>query len=633
MFSNLAKPLFCILCMAFAFAASALPTKTINGRQYYTYTVQPQETVYSLCRKFGVTREQLLATNPSIAEGLKAYQEILIPASNSGEQRTHTVQKSETAYGISKQYGLTLEQFYELNPQATNSLKPGDVVKVSFASDNNVATPTTVPGRYTIAPGETLYHIAVSHGITLDQLLAANPTVDPTNYKSGATLVIPSPQSPSSIAGTSETTPGQSTTVAQTPPTGNGYIVQPGDTFYSLSRRFGVSVEHLQAANPLVSSLVAGQQITLPQVCDTGNEIETTVVSSFYAPSAGVDTIYIAMPIEFTGAYQSRSVDFLRGFMLAADSLRSYGKPVSLLVYDINSADTPIETVLADPRLKKAKVIVGPHGEAAFGRLAQFARDNGIYMINNFLMRDTRQEDNPYIMQASLPTRLFYANAADYFIKSFPNETFVFLLSSKNNKKSDMVGLLQKRLTDNGRSYMAIPFHNEINDSDLNKLPAGVNYTFVTNTDSLPAIASAIEEFVKSRPADANAFIGYHDWLRHGIAGYNNLENCNTLIFSRFFVEAKSSAATEIGELYKRWYGDGPSDKLPHWFACGFDNGMYLIRALNANDGNFRQNTPRHIGQEYLFDFKAFGDDKGLTNDSEVIITLRPGNIRFKQIM
>lgn len=41
-----------------------------------------------------------------------------------------------------------------------------------------------------------------------------------------------------------------------------GYTVQPGDTFWELSQRFGVPVAALQAANP--GTLQAGQALTVP---------------------------------------------------------------------------------------------------------------------------------------------------------------------------------------------------------------------------------------------------------------------------------------------------------------------------------------------------------------------------------
>jgi LysM repeat protein len=47
-------------------------------------------------------------------------------------QSTHTVAQKETPYGISRQYGLTVDELYRLNPSKKDgNLKIGDVLIVS----------------------------------------------------------------------------------------------------------------------------------------------------------------------------------------------------------------------------------------------------------------------------------------------------------------------------------------------------------------------------------------------------------------------------------------------------------------------------------------------------------------------
>lgn len=281
--------------------------------------------------------------------------------------------------------------------------------------------------------------------------------------------------------------------------------------------------------------------------------------------------------------------------------------------------------------MKKAQAIVGPANPTAFHKCAEFARNNGIYIINNFLIKDESQRSNPFVMQSSLPHDLFYSNAADYFIKTFPDATPVILHSTSNAEKAEMDSVIQARMT--GRMYLILNFKNELSgDSLIQKLPKGRNYAFITNTNNLDHIAKAIELFSKSRPSDSVYIWGYHEWLRRNTPGYSSLENCNGYIFGRFYVDALPAAETQLGKLYKKWYGGSLSDNLPHWFACGFDTGMYLIKALNVNGGDFRGYTPSHIGEEYGFDFITIGDDKGLTNKTEMIITILPG-MRLKHVL
>ncbi|MCR4424661.1 MAG: LysM domain-containing protein [Firmicutes bacterium] len=101
---------------------------------------------------------------------------------------------------------------------------------------------------YVIQPGDTFWALARRFGTTVEALIAANPGVDPNRLMVGQRICIP---------------------VAPPPPVvcpGFIYVIQPGDTFWALARRFGTTVEALMAANPGVdpARLVVGQRICIP---------------------------------------------------------------------------------------------------------------------------------------------------------------------------------------------------------------------------------------------------------------------------------------------------------------------------------------------------------------------------------
>ena len=50
-----------------------LPSKIINGKEYYYYNVQPKETIYSIAHKLGTTKDEIVKYNPSAVDGNKAY--------------------------------------------------------------------------------------------------------------------------------------------------------------------------------------------------------------------------------------------------------------------------------------------------------------------------------------------------------------------------------------------------------------------------------------------------------------------------------------------------------------------------------------------------------------------------------
>lgn len=112
---------------------------------------------------------------------------------------------------------------------------------------------------YIVQKGDTLHRIARRFAINVSSIISVNPQLTNIDY-----LV-----------------PGQ---VIQIPVrTTNTYVIQAGDTFYDLSRRFNISLADLVAANPGVDPrrLLIGQSIILP--VGKGNTIVDTTTEYGYA--------------------------------------------------------------------------------------------------------------------------------------------------------------------------------------------------------------------------------------------------------------------------------------------------------------------------------------------------------------
>ncbi|MDE6304892.1 MAG: LysM domain-containing protein, partial [Paramuribaculum sp.] len=74
---------FMMICSVMSADVTDLPTKVIDGAIYHYYEVQPKETVYSLCRRFGISKEDLYRDNPEVArDGLKAGATLVFKASS-----------------------------------------------------------------------------------------------------------------------------------------------------------------------------------------------------------------------------------------------------------------------------------------------------------------------------------------------------------------------------------------------------------------------------------------------------------------------------------------------------------------------------------------------------------------------
>lgn len=105
---------------------------------------------------------------------------------------------------------------------------PIPVVPTSAPPVGELPTPSGPGGiYYVVGPGENLFRIGLKFGTTAQAIAAANHIADPRQVWAGTMVLVPVPA----------------------PGGGYGYYVRPGDTVYSIARRFGMTVEELASLN------------------------------------------------------------------------------------------------------------------------------------------------------------------------------------------------------------------------------------------------------------------------------------------------------------------------------------------------------------------------------------------------
>jgi LysM repeat protein len=133
-------------------------TQVINGKKYYIHKVEKGQSLYGIAKIYGLDLNTLIVENPEAIDGIKAGQELKIPAEKPKEQSqptlkdyenylTHKVSKGETVYSICNKYKITEQQLTQLNPSVKGGLKENSVLKIKekesttkIAQTNTVST-------------------------------------------------------------------------------------------------------------------------------------------------------------------------------------------------------------------------------------------------------------------------------------------------------------------------------------------------------------------------------------------------------------------------------------------------------------------------------------------------------------
>ena len=224
-----------------------------------TYIVKAGDTLYGISNQYGVSVTELASLNNVNANSLKVGQKLIIPSKsglNPDNMFMYTVKKGDSLYAIAKLYGTSVDEIKKLNYLTSNSLIVGQVLRIPevYTKPDDMVVPNYI--SYTVKKGDTLYSIAKKYGVSADTIIQDN-NLKNSNLSVGQILRIRS--------GEGEVLECFGEDYNDSISNYKTYIVQKGDSLYTISRRYGVSVDDIKRVNNLKSNTLSiGQELLIP---------------------------------------------------------------------------------------------------------------------------------------------------------------------------------------------------------------------------------------------------------------------------------------------------------------------------------------------------------------------------------
>ena len=243
-----------------------------------THHVVKNDTVWDLSQKYGVSIQSIEQLNKINTDThlIREGQTLTIPTTGKTAAKTATktsqvtVKAGDTLWALAQKYGTTVEKLRQLNGLASDAylIHVGDVIKV----DGQVTATTTTNAQATST-------VSSEASQTSQAASTASSEASQTDQAASTASSEASQTSQATSTASSEASQAATPYVAANHVT---YTVQAGDSLYTISQKYGVTVDSLRQANTLGATLQVGQSLTVndptknPQASVAASQAEQT---------------------------------------------------------------------------------------------------------------------------------------------------------------------------------------------------------------------------------------------------------------------------------------------------------------------------------------------------------------------
>lgn len=366
-----------------------------------THLVQPKETLYSVSRQYNVSVDALKEANAELLkDGLKIGQTIKIPASTG-----NSVAATTTAVAPQKE-------------AVKETPKP--VVK----TEPKVEAPKGNTTYHVIEPKETKYGISKKYGMTIQELERLNPAIV-NDFPIGLKLVVSGNTPSTETRPVQSAEPIDEKPVATNANSGKmyleEYVVKPKETAASIADDYGISEAELVKLNPelkkgvklgMILRVPKGQrkepvkkeQGNLMKNLNTNARKQLALLLPFNISKIESDTVNSTQARLKKDKFLNLTLDFYSGALMAIDSAKVLGMNVDIKILDSQETKSTsnVATLVQQNNLAGMDAIIGPFYQANVEKLAEMVEPTKTPVISPLSKEVGKKFTNLYQSMPSL---------------------------------------------------------------------------------------------------------------------------------------------------------------------------------------------------------------------------------------
>lgn len=523
-------------------------------KKYVSYKVKDGETVKSIAKAYHITSKELLQLNPDINKNLAPNTVIIVPDRNYGnadtklqevknaqnDKKTYDVLPKDTLYGISKKFGITMEQLIAANPQIADGLKPGMKLVIPVSGSTAINPNDSVAYMiHTVVKDDTMYNLSNRYLVPQTELLRLNPELS-EGLKLGMALKIK--------------------------PLQNG----KNEKAESTENKFGVENNAAGKRGAFNENFNASKEINLVLLLpyNINKSTDSTKTDNFRKSNSLLNIV----------------TDFHLGATMAIDSLKNRGLKVKVKFIDSENSTQRLQTVINRNDLKNADAVIGP---LYFDNAYWLSKHIEAPVVVPFYSKSQSDKSANNLVKVAPEEELLQSELLSYLEKNYQGENIVVINDGKSESQTKLWQVVNRLKTFNNIKNISVvkSEYGYISGGKISeKLTKTANNWVFLISDEMVTTASAINSLKGLADNFPMTLIALDKGKNFDSVDNNLLGKLNFMYPSIDFLDVDDS---KLNNFYKTYQGKNYA--IPSKYALkGFDV-TYDIIARIATMGTLEE--------------------------------------------
>ena len=508
----------------------------IRGKSYYLHTVQPGQTLYSICKAYGANIDEVKSLNDKKDNALSLYEVLKVPYTDPFVQQDdkfyyHKVVKGETFYSIARLYKIKPKRLLKFNEgYAQNQpLAVGAVVKLPLAEiDLSVLgeeeIEASVGKKQEIRPVRPVRNESVKK---VEEASVTDILQDALMQKNEKTEQEPEKETTTVIGATDK----------MEIPDYISEVVMPVDPFVKVALLLPFSAKDYPVF---------------------------------------VDTLVEKMPVQIS-ARSEQFISFYEGVLLAVDSLKNQGYKVNLKVFDTERRAEKMYTMVDEIDRFHPDLIIGPVYGSVYKALMDDLTNKNIPVIYPLSSRSEEFGVYPDFIQVNPSMKALTVAMSDWLREEAEEANLVCLnLTGNEVSHSDLEDI---RLF---KEYMHRIGSMNFYDWNTSAVPLdGLRLQLLPDRENIIILPTTKEAEVSKILPVLSALtdgyritvVGFPEWQAFTSVDHETYFKLNTKIFTYSYVDNTTEPAKRFALKYRKYFYTEPNNLAYK----AFDMSLYFI--------------------------------------------------------